>query len=176
MSNQNIATYSPLSIKIILSIPSIGFTHTLGGFQEGTMITMARKVDTYTDYTGVDNTPSRVHNASTSMDVTCHLAQGSSSNDVLTALYSRDIATLGKTGLFQIQCVDSSGRSVLTATQAYIRKVPDSALTNNISPRDWIIHAVNTDYVLGGNSNFTQDEITALSKLGVTVDETKWGA
>ena len=172
MANKNLSTYDPQKSVLVIRGKN-NIPHVVGGYQEGSQISMMRKVDTFTDYTGLDDTPSRVRNNSTTMDFTVHLAQTSSTNDILQALYNADVAEGGSAGVFQLDFYDNEGRTSVNARQAYIRKIPDASRTNTISPQDWIICAVNTDYQLGGNSVLTPDEVSFLESLGVTVND-KW--
>lgn len=172
MAEQNIGTYSAMDVQVVITQESTGLVYRLVGFMEDSMVTVTPAVDTYTAYNGADNTGARIHNGNKSATVTVTLQQTSPSNDILTRLLLNDVRSRRNEGLFSVMIKDASGRSVATARQAYISKVPEISYTNNMSSREWMIQAFNADVFVGGNSLMLPEEVNALETLDAEVDVT----
>lgn len=150
MASNLLSTYSPQDVTVVLSQGAV--SHVVSGFAEGTFVTVARNSETFEMYTGADNTNTRIYKPNTSCMVTISLAQTSNSNDILSALYLQDVATRNSTGLFALTVKDTSGRSLFSASQAYIATVPDAEFSDSMSTRDWVVHCPRPDFFIGGNS------------------------
>ena len=129
-STSRLATFSPNEVAVIITQQSSGMSHILGGFAEDSIVSVDRNAETFSLYTGADDTNTRIYNANTSGTITISLQQTSASNDILTALYENDRAS--RNGLFSIAVRDNSGRSSYFAEEAYIGVVPSSAIANSL--------------------------------------------
>jgi hypothetical protein len=170
---QRIATYAPADVTIVITQESSGIAHVLSGFSEDSIIQIERSAETFTMYTGADNTSTRVYNANTSAKLSISLQQTSASNDVLSAIYHADAASRDSSGLFSIHVKDNSGRSDYFSDDAYIGVVPNSNFNNSLQVRDWVIHAHDLQSILGGNSLISPEDQATLAQLGTVVD-TRW--
>lgn len=166
-STTRLATFSPNDVTIVITQNSTGMAHIVGGFSEDAIITIDRNADTFTLYTGADDTNTRIYNANTAGTMTLALQQTSASNDILTALYLQDRDS--RNGLFSIQVKDNSGRSNYFAEEAYIGVVPNASYSNSMQTRDWVIHAPRMESIQGGNSVVSPEDAAALEQLGVNV-------
>lgn len=166
-STARLATFAPNDVTIVITQESTGMSHIVGGFSEDAIITIDRNADTFTLYTGADDTNTRIYNANTAGTMTLSLQQTSASNDILTALYLQDRDS--RNGLFAIQVKDNSGRSNFFAEEAYIGVVPNAAYSNSMQTREWVIHAPRMESIQGGNSVVSPEDAAALEQLGVTV-------
>lgn len=173
MTAQRLATFAPNDVTIIISQASSGIAHIISGFSEDSIVQIERNAETFTMYTGADNTSTRIYNANKSAKLTVSLQQTSASNDILSQLYANDAATRNSSGLFSVHVKDLSGRSDYFSDDAYIGVVPNSNFANSMQTRDWVIHAHNLDTVIGGNSIFTPEDQATLAALGGVVD-TRW--
>jgi len=173
MTTQRIATFAPADVTIVISQESSGIAHIISGFTEDSIVQIERVAETYTMYTGADNTSTRIYNANKSAKLTIALQQTSASNDVLTQIYTNDAATRNSTGLFSIQVKDNSGRSNYFSDDAYIGVVPNSNFANSMQNRDWVIHAHNLESIIGGNSLLSPEDQNTIKTLGGVVD-TRW--
>src|SRR5574338_467016 len=108
-STNRLATFAPNDVTIVLTHESSGMSHIVGGFAEDAIVTVDRNAETFTLYTGADDTNTRIYNANTAGTMTLSLQQTSASNDILMALYEQDRAS--RNGLFSISVRDNSGRS-----------------------------------------------------------------
>lgn len=167
-STNRLATFAPNDVTIVLTHESSGMSHIVGGFAEDAIVTVDRNAETFTLYTGADDTNTRIYNANTSGTMTLSLQQTSASNDILMALYEQDRAS--RNGLFSISVRDNSGRSNYFAEEAYIGVVPSSAMANSMQTRDWVIHAPKMTSIIGGNGPVSSEDAAALDQLGVPVD------
>ena len=170
-STSRLATFSPNEVAVIITQQSSGMSHILGGFAEDSIVSVDRNAETFSLYTGADDTNTRINKANTSGTITISLQQTSASNDILTALYENDRAS--RNGLFSIAVRDNSGRSSYFAEEAYIGVVPSSAIANSMQTRDWVIHAPKMSSLIGGNGPISAEDAASLDQLGVAVD-TRW--
>jgi hypothetical protein len=170
-SNTRLSTFSPNEVAVIITQQSTGMSHIVGGFAEDSIVSIDRNADTFSLYTGADDTNTRIYNANTSGTITISLQQTSASNDILTALYENDRAS--RNGLFSIAIRDNSGRSTYFSEEAYIGVVPSSAISNSMQTRDWVIHAPKMTSLIGGNGPISSEDAAALDQLGISVDS-RW--
>ena len=171
MANQQIlASYSPESVVIVLS--NENFQHTISGYTDGTFLNIARVIPHATLYTGADGTNVRVTRSVTNVDITLTLHQGAESNDVLSALLRNDEESRNLDWLFSITIKDTSGRTVVSAPNAFIGTVPDIGFGTEQSDREWVLHAVGASVNIGGNGKLTADTYSTLvDDLDVEVDD-----
>lgn len=170
MAFNRLATFAPNDVTIVISQQSTGLSYVVSGFSEDSIVSIERNAETYSLYTGADNTNTRIYNANTSAKITMSLQQTSSGNDILSSLYLNDAASRDSTGLFSISVVDNSGRSTYFSEEAYIAVVPNSEFGNKMQTRDWVIEATRLDTYIGGNSKLSAEDSGALVQLGQTVD------
>lgn len=171
MAEQNLGTYSALDVQVIITQESTGLSYRVVGFMEDSVVTVTPTVDRMTPYNGADATGARIVSGNTSASIVLTLQQTSPSNDVLTQLHQRDTRSRRNEGLFSVMVKDASGRSVVSARQAYIGKLPEMAFTNGMSVREWTIYAFNAEMYVGGNSLMLPDEVDALELLEANVDQ-----
>lgn len=169
-SSSRAATYAPNMVTVVITQDSTGLSHIVSGFSEDSIVQIERNAETFTMYTGADNLTTRVYNANTSAKITLSLTQTSASNDVLSLLYSNDAAALSSDTMFSIQVKDNSGRSNYFSDDAYIGVVPNSAFSNSMQVRDWIIHAGDLQTTIGGNATVNTTDQAAIVALGGTVE------
>jgi hypothetical protein len=169
MSVQRLSTFTPAQLTVIISQASTGIAHIISGFSEDSIIQIERVAETYTLYTGADNTSTRVRSSNKSAKLSISLQQTSASNDVLSQLYANDMEAGDSSGVFSIHVKDLSGRSDYFSDDAYIGVVPNSNFSNSMQIRDWVIHAHNLESIIGGNGVFTPEDQATITALGGTV-------
>ena len=173
MANQRLATFAPNDVNVVITQDSTGIAHIVSGYSEDSIVNIERNAETFTMYTGADNTSTRIYNANKSAVITLSLQQTSASNDILSLLYANDSASRNSSGLFSLQISDSSGRSRYFSDDAYVGVVPNSAFANSMQTRDWVIHAHNLDTYIGGNALLSPEDQDVITTLGGTIDA-KW--
>jgi len=173
MSTQRLATFAPNDVTVVITQRSSGIAHIVSGYSEDSIVNIERTAETFTMYTGADNTSTRIYNANKSATVTLSLQQTSSSNDILSLLYANDSNSRNSSGLFSLQISDSSGRSRYFSDDAYVGVVPNSQFGNSMQVRDWVLHAHNLDTYIGGNAILSPEDQDTIATLGGVVDG-KW--
>ena len=163
-----VGTYSPEFLDVIISNNVLN--HVLTGFADGTFVSIEPFEDRITPTYGAKGEAYRAMHGTRAFTINVTLSQTSHSNDVLTYLLANDLETLD--GTFTITVKDSSGTTLMVDRCAYIGTEPTQAFSGGgtIESREWSIHAVRPSYVIGGNSRFTPEEVSAVEALGQTVD------
>lgn len=137
-------TYDPgLVVLTVGGVP-------IKGFADGTFITVERTNDMYSKVTGADGIVSRAKSQDKSGSITITLAQTSSSNDVLSAFAAQD--ELSNTGVVPVNCKDLSGRSVYFTATAWVRKMPNSEYSKEVSDREWSLDCDELSMFVGGHA------------------------
>lgn len=165
--SQVLGSYSPEEVTIVIS--NAQFSHIIGGYTDGTFVSVSRTIPHATPYVGADASHARVIRKVKSADITITLNQASESNDVLSQLLQKDEQFADNTWLFNIIIKDNSGRTMYSASKSYIGTVPDSDFGVEITDRPWVIHAINMETHLGGNSELTADGFNTLQELDYDV-------
>jgi len=168
---QTLGSYSPEDVTVVIS--NNDFSHILGGFTDGVFLNVTRLIPHATLYTGADASHARVVRRVTSADVTFTLHQSSESNDILSALLRRDEEYRDNSQLFNILIKDNSGRTMYSASKAFIGTNPDADFGVEISDRAWVIHTTNMETHIGGNSEITPDGMSALEDIGY-IPDSRW--
>jgi len=166
-----VGTFSPDALDVIISNDVIN--HVVNGFAEGTFISIEPQEDRFTPVYGARGEAYRAHNPVSAFNTTLTLSQTSHSNDVLHYLLQDDRQTLD--GTFTVTIKDSSGTTLMTERCAYIGTEPTVSFSGGgtIESREWSIHLPKPDYLIGGNSRFTPDEVSTVESLGGTV-QSQW--
>lgn len=169
MSNSKIlGTYSPEDVNIVLT--NSQFSHQVTGFADGSFVDISRDIQHAQLYTGADASHARVVRRVKNFSVTFNLHQASASNDFFSQLLNLDEQFRDETWLFSVLIKDSSGRSVLSAAQAFVTTFPDMSFSTEIVERPWILQCIGTDVHIGGNGRFDGEEIGTIESLGYTPD------
>ena len=167
MTTSRVATLSPTDVTVVIS--QSDFTHVVSGYSEDSNITVERGSDSYEKHVGIDNKTSRVYKSDKSGMITLSLAQTSVSNDVLDLLQRNDAAARNSSGLFSVIVKDGSGRSVYSALEAWVSKVPNSAFGSGMQMREWVIQAAEMQSIIGGNGKVSAEDVATIEALGGTV-------
>lgn len=174
MANDSVIfNYAPDNFSIVLSKGE--FIHKVGGFADGTFLTMERVTPTSAIYQGVgSNSAGRTKRRVTAMNVTISLHQASLSNTVLQQLQLADANDLvGNTWVFNCTIKDPSGQTVASSNSAVITAPAMAEFGSEIGTRDWNIYLYGSDLFIGGNTLMAPDEVAAVEALGGTVED-KW--
>jgi Protein of unknown function (DUF3277) len=121
----------------------------LTGTMEGSFVTASRNNDSFTLAIGSDGEAARAANSDQSGTVTVTLMQTSPSNDDLANLMAQDELTNVGTGALFVK--DASGRTLVSAVEAWIRKPADSEFAKEIGGREWTFETGRLDIFNGGN-------------------------
>lgn len=125
--------------------------HKTAGYADGEFIRIEYEADGVVDVVGTDGEVT----ASLSNDeralVTLILMKSSDSNDLLSALYAKQVATKMRTGVGALLIKDNSGRSLHQATSCWIRKLPNVAYGREVASVEWAIRCAKLKSTLAGN-------------------------
>lgn len=136
-------TYASKKVQIIYG----GFL--LTGTMDGTFVSAEKTTDDFTTAIGSDGEGARIQSADESGEVTFTLMQTSAGNDFLSNCRLTDKATgLGTKNLF---VKDGSGRTLIHAAEAWIKKVAKVELADGKTGREWVISSANLEIFVGGN-------------------------
>lgn len=168
-----INNYSPQDVIVTILHKATGVAHVVGGFKADDFLTIESPDDEITEEELLDNTVTRVFKSSALRRVTMKIDQGSSSNDVFSAMYKYDKANKRKNaGIFTASITDTSGRSYLNSSECYLKLPTNQGYGQNSGSREWMIVMVNCNSNIGGNSLLDVETQNILEKFGITIDDT----
>lgn len=123
-------TYSPQRISV-----SVAGLFDIEGFAQGTFVEITKEVTPYQYQSAMDGQTSRTFTYDANFSVKIHLAQTSSSNDILNSLHAVDLVTqLGKVP-FLIR--DKNGSTMFFSPTAWIENYPDVGFSDQMETRVW---------------------------------------
>lgn len=123
----------------------------MGGFADGTFVSIERTSDTFTKVSGADGIVSRSKTNDKSGTLTLTLAQTSPSNDVLTGYAKLD--ELSNAGIIPVTVKDISGRSTYASGFGWVKKPPTGEFGKEISDREWSLDMADLEIYTGGNAD-----------------------
>jgi hypothetical protein len=141
-------TYSPRKVVVTWTSAYNGGV-VLTGYAPDTFIKATRNEDSFAVDVGADGEVARVASANRSGTVEITLQQVSASNDDLTNDIQQDELSQDNTGTLQI--ADASGRTILLASEAWIKKPTDVEFASGKGTRTWPFETGNLEMYDGGN-------------------------
>lgn len=139
-----LSTFDPKKLTTIIAGAK------MNGFADGTFVEIEELSDGVTSQAGADGEVMRVMSTDPRHRITITLQQGSSSNQVLSALRDADRVSHGS-GAFPVFIQDLTGSTVFTASQAWIVKKPNASFSKQVESRAWVIETADAIFNLGGN-------------------------
>ena len=136
-------TYDPGQVSVILG------GKIMSGFSEGSLIKVSRNVDAYTLKIGTDGEGVRTRLRDKSGKIEIMLMQSSDSNDILSAYALADEANNSGTIPFLMR--DASGRTVVSAATAWVKKISDVEMGKEVKDHTWVLETDELDMFVGGN-------------------------
>lgn len=125
----------------------------LSGFSDGDSITCRRLADLYVSKAGLDGTVGRARITDKRGEVELHIMQTSFANDEISALFNLDTFTADGKVVLPISVTDFSGRTVIAASQAWLRTIGDVAFTTNeVGDRIYTLECAAITMFIGGNN------------------------
>lgn len=136
-------TYDSKQVAVIVGgIP-------MGGFADGSFVTVERENDTYSKVSGADGIVSRSKSNDKSGSIKITLQQTSPSNDVLQGIALLD--EVSNRGIVPVLIQDFSGTSTFVSAFAWIKKPPSAEFGKEITNREWEFTCSDLDIKHGGN-------------------------
>lgn len=137
------ATYDFSQVTVIVGgIP-------IGGFADGTSVSITFDEQQFTKITGSDGLTTRSKSNNFTGTVELTLQQSSRSNDVLSALWIAD--RTANAGVVPMLVKDNSGRTLWAAQHSWVQQMPGQEFGKETSDRTWILDCANLIGFTGGN-------------------------
>lgn len=153
-----IASYSPEDINCL------AFGIPLGGFADGTFITISKDKVPYGATETADGQVARLYTNSQTYTISLTFHRGSTSNDILTKLWQLD--EFSQVGKFPLFIRDLSGTDLFFSTNTWIEGIPNMVQSTNFDTRTWILRSSQAVINVGSNqdaSSILQDLINLAS-------------
>jgi hypothetical protein len=138
-----VKNYDPAEVQVVFAGIKIG------GFADGTFVTVARDNPSFNSIVGSDGEGARAKSNDRSATVTVTLVQTSDSNDALSAAMNLD--ELSGDGVGALMIKDNSGRTLVQAETAWLEKPADLEFAREITNREWSIKTNELVGLWGGN-------------------------
>jgi hypothetical protein len=123
----------------------------LSGWSDGDAIIARRNEEMYFTKTGNDGTVGRARNANKSGEFEFKLLQTSEVNAQLSTLVNADDLLNDGKALVAISVLDGSGTSLASATQCWVKQLPEMTFGKEVGERTWIFSAADMRMFIGGN-------------------------
>lgn len=136
-------TYDPA--KVIITIDGVS----LHGFTDGDFFTAKYDDDRYTKIKGIDGEVGRVRNLSTSGVLEFTLSAASKANDELNVFNPDN----GYISVCPISIVDLSGRTVISATESWLKTAPEITMGKDVGECKWVFDCARMEIFAGGAKN-----------------------
>jgi hypothetical protein len=147
MASGDLKTYDPKEITI--SIAGVSLT-AIGGFADGSFVTISQSEDDWVETTGADGEICRARNyKSTIHTMALSFLQSSQCNTVMSGLRLADLTS--KAGVFPILIKDNLGETIVSTPTCWITKSADVSYSNGVEAREWNLKFVEAVKVVGGN-------------------------
>lgn len=152
----SIALYSPKDVTVLLG----GF-YKLDGYASDTFISIRKDVKPFDAMKSMDGEQARIYRKDEGYTVELTLAQSSSANNILSAIYNVDVAT--QMGKFPLFIKDQKGSTTFFAGTAWIEDIPDTSFGASLTTRTWVLGTSEAALIIGGN----QEGNTVLDIIGL---------
>lgn len=124
----------------------------ISGFSDGDAIIARRAEDMYFTRVGADGAVARARNANKMGEFEFKLLQTSEVNDLLSSLFSVNDLTNDGLIVIPIGVMDGSGRSLASATQCWIKSIPEATFGKEVTERVWVFSAADLKIFHGGGN------------------------
>jgi hypothetical protein len=137
-------TYDPK--KVSLSVGGVP----LSGYADGSFISVEMSNDAWSKSVGADGQTTRAKSNDKSGTITVTFAQSSASNDYLSSLALLDEKV--NLGVRPAHLADVNGTTILMAPFAWVRKLPSSEFSKEVSNREWALDCADLNMFVGSNN------------------------
>lgn len=145
--NQLTGTWDASELNVIIGVIP------LSGLSDGDSVTARRTTDFYVSRAGMKGSVARARQTDKRGQVEVHLLQTSEANDLLSALCNLDSLTVDGKAVFPITIADLSGRTVISAGQAWLLNIGDVSFNASaVNERVYTFECADLRMVLGGNN------------------------
>lgn len=121
------------------------------GFTDGEFMSIAPEADLFTDRMGADGEGARARSNDTRATLTLTLLASSATNDLLSARFREGVRGENGADVGAFSYRDNSGRTVCSATSAWINRIPDVTRGVEVGEVVWTIRLHGYSADIGGN-------------------------
>ncbi len=146
--------YNPKDINI-----TIAGIHSVSGYVDGTFVKITKDVTPYKTMRAMDGEIVRLAQEDSTYTMELTVAQSSSTNSILTALWNVD--TTFNIGKFPVLLKDANGQTSFFSGIAWVEQAPDVTFGTGIEPRTWRLRCTYASLIIGGagDSSLIEDAI-----------------
>jgi hypothetical protein len=123
--------------------------HPITGFAEGSVLTIERTEDMFSEKVGVSGEVARSKSNNRSGTVKITLMQTSPDNDFLSTMAVLD--EVGNAGVGELMIKDVLGTSLYMSSQAYLKKIASAEYGKEVNSREWNFFCADLNIFVGGN-------------------------
>lgn len=167
-------SYDPTQVSVIIQATVNGqqYSHVITGVSEETIISIERQNDPWSNYNGAYGDTTRIYNPNhLKSNIRIPLQQTSNSNDVLDALYERDVDGRTSDTLFSLTIKDAAGRSVHYASEAWVSVKPEVMYGNAMNTREWVLQVNYLEDHIAGNGKVNQSTANVIRAFGGEIED-----
>lgn len=144
--NELVGTYDGAEVTGVLgALP-------LYGLSDGDAITAQRSGALYTKRVGIKGSVARARSADKSGTIEIRLLATSAANDAISAMVNLDSLTVDGKAVFPITVADLSGRTVISAGQAWLESMGPVTFGGEVGERVYTFACADLKMVIGGNN------------------------
>lgn len=143
---RRLTVYSVNQVKCVVGVYPVD-----SGRGDGDFITITQTEEGFTYKQGTDGEGTRSATGARLCRVTITVGQTSAANAYFSALYQGDINTDGGAGIVPIAVTDLGGKSLFTAKETWIVKMPDGAYAKESGTVAWEFDCHNAQNFIGGH-------------------------
>ena len=136
-------SYSPKKVQVNF------LNQVISGFADGEFVMAAMNNDQVSLVVGADGEGARAMSADNSGTVKLTLLQTSLGNDILSEALRAD--RLSNINVGPLLIVDTSGRTLVMAAEAWVKKFADVSLDKDVKAREWTIESADLQMTVAGN-------------------------
>lgn len=145
--NELTGTWDASQFNVILGVLPVT------GLSDGDSVVARRNETLYNSRAGMKGSVARARNTDKRGQIELHILQTSAANDAISAMTNLDSLTVDGKAVFPITLVDLSGRTVISAGQAWLMQIGDVTFsTNQVAERVYTFECADLKMQLGGNN------------------------
>lgn len=122
------------------------------GFSDGDSVIARRNEEMYSLRAGNDGGVGRARNPNKTGEFEIKLLQTSAANDDLSRVLATDDLANDGLSVLPISVTDGSGRSLATASQCWIKSIPEATFGKEVGERTWVFSAADMSIFHGGGN------------------------
>lgn len=144
--NELTGTWDASQLNVIIGVLPVT------GLSDGDSVVARRNEALYGKRVGMKGAVARARITDKTGQIEVHILQTSAANDAISAMANLDSLTMDGKAVFPITIADLSGRTVISAGQAWLMQIGDVTFsTNAVAERVYTFECADLKMSLGGN-------------------------